>query len=536
MRAFVELYRALDQTQSQKAKVEALRQYFLGADPHEAAWVVHLLRGGHARRFVSPRQLRHWLADYLRLPLDLVEYAYHHVGDLSETIALLLPNRQRESSGALPPLPHLAEVELPHIQKTPEAEQQAWLISYWERLSFWEAFVFHKLLLGALRVGVAEGLLQRALAEALHLPESHIAQKLASPWVPGPHFYRQLRAGTEAHLDPYPFFLAYGVEELGPDFTEKLGPLSEYQVEWKWDGVRVQLVRRAGGVALWSRGGVCLSESFPELLALYRQLPVGTVIDGELLIVREGAVQPFSQLQRRLLRKKVTPALLRELPAAIFAYDLLEGEGVDVRSQPLSWRRARLQALAEAYPFLYLSPRLEAPNWDALEAFRREPPVGAEGLMLKRLESPYLTGRKRGYWWKYKRAPYTVDAVLVYAQRGHGRRSGWFTDLTFALWGSEGELVTFAKAYSGLTDTEMQELTRWIRSHAQEKMGPIVKVPPVWVFEIAFEGIQPSNRHKCGYAVRFPRILRWRTDKRPEEADSVLRLAQLVGSAHPQEL
>lgn len=528
METFVQLYQRLDQTQSTQAKQQALVAYFRGADPHEAAWVVRLLRGEHARRFISPRKLRQWVADYLDLPLELVDSCHQQVGDLAETIALLLPNRSTPE-GALPPLYWLAEKEFPRLAQAAEDEQRATLRYYWEKLGFYECFLFHKLLLGAMRVGVAEGLLMRALAEALHLPEGTIAQKLASLPPPSPAFYAYLHQESGPNTEPYPFFLAYPIEDLGTDFREKLGPLDAYQVEWKWDGVRVQVVRRSGSVALWSRGGVVLTDSFPELVQRFRNLPPGTVIDGELLIVREGRIQPFFALQRRLLRKKLTPVLLREAPAEILAYDLLEWEGKDIRQWPLYERRALLEKLAELYPFLQVSPILRVSSWEELEAYRTDVPAGAEGIMLKRKDSPYLTGRRRGYWWKYKQKPYSVDAVLMYAQYGHGRRSGWFTDLTFALWNERGELVPFAKAYSGLTDVEMQELTRWIRTHAVGKVGPVVKVPPQWVFEIAFEGIQRSRRHACGYAVRFPRILRWRKDKAPAEADTLSTLGRLSG-------
>ncbi|MCS7297208.1 MAG: ATP-dependent DNA ligase [Bacteroidia bacterium] len=524
MERFIALYQALEQTQSQTHKLRALQEYFQTADPHEAAWVVELLRGKHAKRFVSPQKLRLWLSAYLNLPLEIIEESYRHVGDLSETIALLLPNRQNPT-GNLPPLPWLAEVELPQAARFPEDKQREWLYGYWQKLSFWEAFLFHKLLLGAMRVGVAQGLVIRALAEAFSLPEAHVAQRLTANWTPSPHFFLHLQAHAQQEsLEPYPFFLAYPIEELGPDFQIKTADLSEYLIEWKWDGVRVQLVRRGSGAALWSRGGVCLTESFPEVISYFSSLPSGTVLDGELLIMKEDIVQPFSALQTRLMRKRLSSSLLKRLPATIFVYDLLEWEGRDLRSLPLTERRQLLEEIAKMYPFIQVSPLLPCSDWTELEVHRNHPPQGAEGLMLKKKDSPYLVGRRRGYWWKYKRRPFTVDAVLVYAQRGHGRRSGWYTDLTFALWDENAQLVTFAKAYSGLTDAEMQELTRWIRLHKIETIGPIVRVPPFWVFEIGFEGIQASNRHKCGYAVRFPRILRWRRDKKPEEADTLQAL------------
>lgn len=530
MERFLALYRTLDQTTSQQARIAALTAYFQAVEPEEAAWATYLLRGGHARRFVSPRRLREWIAEYLNLPLSLVETSYQHVGDLAETLALLLPNRGRPFSGHLPPLPVLAGQELPRLASLPEAEQRAWLENHWSRLSFWEVYLLHKLLLGGFRVGVAEGLLLQALARALNLPETHLANRLpAALNPPNSTFYDQLRQTATTSLEPYAFCLAYGIEELGENYPEKFGKLADYQVEWKWDGVRVQVVCRAAGVALWSRGGVALTQGFPELVDLFRALPAGTVIDGELLIVREGEIQPFAALQRRLLRKKVTPALVRELPATVLAYDLLELDGQDLRTLPLVERQARLEDLATRYPFLRLSPILSVQDWKEVERLRSNPPAGAEGLLLKLRTGLYLAGRRRGNWWKLKRSPFTVDAVLVYAQRGHGRRSGWFSDLTFALWNEQGQLVTFAKAYSGLSDAELRELTRWIRTHAAEKIGPIVKVPPVWVFTVAFEGIQPSARHKCGYAVRFPRIVCWRRDKKPEEADTLYHLRLLAG-------
>ncbi|RMF51210.1 MAG: ATP-dependent DNA ligase, partial [Bacteroidetes bacterium] len=307
MNRFLALYRALDQTTSQQARLAVLTQYFREEDPHEAAWVVYLLRGGHLRRFVSPRRLREWIAAFLDLPLSLIEAAYQQVGDLAETLALLLPNRERPFSGALPPLALLAEKILPHIATLPESAQQAWLAQQWEQLSFWEAYLLHKLLLGGFRVGVAEGLLIAALAEALELPPAQVAARLSGALNhPSPSFYEQLRTPHTDSPEPYPFFLAYPIEELGNDFQEKLGSPTAYQIEWKWDGVRVQLVRRSGKVALWSRGGVPLTEGFPDVVIPHQSLPDGTVLDGELVILRENQVQPFAAIQRRLLRKKVT--------------------------------------------------------------------------------------------------------------------------------------------------------------------------------------------------------------------------------------
>jgi DNA ligase 1 len=377
---------------------------------------------------------------------------------------------------------------------------------------------------------VSGGLVERALALATGLPESAIAHRLTGGWEPTPEFFARLCAGDVRDADvsrPYPFYLAYPLE----DPVETLGPASEWIAEWKWDGIRSQLIRRAGRVFLWSRGDELLNGRFPEVEEAAALLPEGTVIDGELLPWVGDRPLPFAQLQRRIGRKVLTRKVLDEVPVALLAYDLLEQAGEDLRPLPLAERRARLEALLGATPsagHLSLSPAVQAADWAGLaEARQRARELGAEGLMLKRLNSAYGVGRRKGDWWKWKVEPYAVDAVLMYAQAGSGRRAGLFTDYTFGVWDGE-RLVAFAKAYSGLTDGEIRKVDAFVRRNTVEKHGPVRVVRPELVFELAFEGIQPSPRHKSGVAVRFPRISRWRTDKRAEEADTLATVRSLL--------
>jgi DNA ligase-1 len=392
--------------------------------------------------------------------------------------------------------------------------------------------VWNKLITGAFRVGVSQNLVVRALARAGGVDEPAVAHRLMGAWDPTPEFYTRLFGADTSDADasrPYPFYLAYALEAE----PESLGDAGEWQAEWKWDGIRAQMIRRRGSVYLWSRGEELITERFPELARAAGLLPDGTVLDGEILPWKEGAPLPFAQLQRRIGRKVLGPKILAEVPVVLLAYDLLEIEGRDVREEPLRWRRARLEELIASLPSgatdrIPLSPIVPAGDWDAvLEAYRGARERASEGLMLKRLDSPYRTGRRRGDWWKWKVEPFTLDAVMVYAQRGHGRRASLYTDYTFAVW-KEGELVPFAKAYSGLTDAEIRQVDAWVRRNSLQKFGPVRTVKPELVFELAFEGIQRSPRHKSGVAVRFPRIVRWRTDKKPEDADSLETIIGLL--------
>jgi DNA ligase-1 len=391
--------------------------------------------------------------------------------------------------------------------------------------------VWNKLITGAFRVGVSQRLVIQALAQASGVDEKVIAHRFMGEWEPTGAFYRQLvalEAGDAAASRPYPFFLAFPVEGEPEDL---LGDVSGWQVEWKWDGIRAQLVRRAGQTFLWSRGEELVTDRYPEVAAIGESIPDGTVLDGELLPWKDGAVLPFAHLQRRIGRKALGKKMLAEVPVIFLAYDLLEIEGEDVREQPIQWRRARLEALVRSvrHERLLLSERVAAASWAALRALRDQSRSrGVEGLMLKRLSSPYQVGRRRGDWWKWKIEPYTVDAVLIYAEQGTGKRAGLYTDYTFGVWNDQGELVPFAKAYSGLTDAEIRAVDAFVRRNMLERFGPVRSVKPELVFELAFEDIRPSARHKSGIAVRFPRILRWRHDKPPAEADSLATIRALI--------
>jgi DNA ligase-1 len=411
----------------------------------------------------------------------------------------------------------------------PPAQRSA-LFAAWSELGGRERYVWNKLITGAFRVGASQRLVVRALAEVSGVADEVIAHRLMGAWEPDAAFFQRLIATDTDDADksrPYPFALAYPLELD----SESLGPVEAWQPEWKWDGIRAQLVRRAGCVWLWSRGEDLLTGRFPEVELTGGVLPDGTVLDGELLPWLDGAPLPFAQMQRRIGRKTLSRKILAEVPVVLLAYDLLEDGGADVRSLPLVERRARLEELVAALPggaAIRLSPVIEAPTWEALvEARLASRAHHAEGLMLKRLDSVYGVGRRRGDWWKWKVDPYSVDAVLIYAQPGSGRRAGLFTDYTFGVWDGD-KLVPFAKAYSGLTDVEIARVDAFVRQNTLERYGPVRVVKPELVFELAFEGIQRSTRHRSGIAVRFPRMARWRTDKRAADADSIETVRALL--------
>jgi DNA ligase-1 len=525
MKSFADLYTALDETTKTSAKVRALVRYFGSAPPADAAWAVYFLAGRKPRQVVPTRKLASWATEAAGVPGWLFEECYHAVGDLAEAIALLLPPAQTSSAR---PLHEWVEGRLLPLREQGESEQKAALVAAWAELDTRQRFVWHKLITGSFRVGVSAQLLTRALAEVAGQEAAVLAHRLMGDWAPTPDFFAGLLAKdtqAEDHSRPYPFFLATQLEG-GP---EALGEPGDWLAEWKWDGIRAQLIRRPGGVYLWSRGEELITERFPELARLGAALPQGTVLDGEVLPWRDG-VLPFAQLQRRIGRKNLGKKLLAEVPVVLMVYDLLEEGGADLRGQPLADRRRRLEGLAASVgeAHLLLSPVVTGDTWVSLAEARagsRERRV--EGLMLKRRVSPYRVGRERGDWWKWKIQPLTVDAVLVYAQPGSGKRASLFTDYTFAVWDG-GALVPFAKAYSGLTDDEIRQVDSFVRRNTEEKFGPVRSVTPKLVFELAFEGIQRSTRHKSGVAVRFPRILRWRTDKQPAEADTLERVKALL--------
>jgi DNA ligase-1 len=533
LKRFAVLYEALDRTTSTNEKVAALAGYFSSAPPVDAAWAVWFLTGRRLKRFLPGRLLAGWAMAEAEIPDWLFEESYGSVGDLAETISLVLDGRgPAETAPEIPLSRWMAERLLPLRGRPPE-EQRPEVTGWWRGLPRWETFVLNKLLTGELRVGVSQTLVERALAQVAGVPQPVVAHRLMGTWEPTAPFYESLfTPGAEDEEDasrPYPFYLASPLEAP----VETLGEAGEWLAEWKWDGIRSQLIRRGGAVHLWSRGEELITERFPELTrGALPLLPDGTVLDGEILAWRDGRPLPFSVLQRRIGRKKLTEKVLAEAPAVFMGYDVLEIAGRDARELPLTERRQSLERLLDrGRPFLLVSPRVEAATWEELARAREEARErNVEGLMLKRLSSPYRTGRKRGDWWKWKIEPFTVDAVLVYAQAGHGRRANLLTDYTFAVW-SEGELVPIAKAYSGLSDEEIVTLDGWLRRHTVQKFGPVRSVEPLQVFELAFEGIALSPRHKSGIAVRFPRIARWRTDKTPEQADTLEGIRRLL--EHP---
>ena len=523
MKRFAELFAQLDATTATNQKVAALRAYFETAKPENAVWALHLLTGKLRRKTLTSRALREIYLSTSDLPEWLVKDAAAHVGDTAEAVALLLNANPLPRGERLElPLYKWLEEEIPKAAKASDEEKRDLVLSWWAALPYDELFVLHKILTGSFRVGVAATLVVRALAEALDLDAPVLTHRLMGDFPTTPEFYRSL--ADEQHegvrdSQPYPFLLAYGVE-LG---TIANDGLHAYQLEWKWDGIRAQAVKRSSEVFLWSRGEDLVTKQFPELAEAFLQLPDGTVLDGEIVAWDGTMPLPFNNLQKRLGRKKVGEKVLQETPTHYLVYDVLEEDGQDLRDEPLETRRERLEQILETHPLerVTLTETLHATNLDELEALRNEARnVNAEGIMLKRKDSPYLVGRRKGLWWKHKVDPYTLDAVLLYAQAGTGRRANLFTDYTFALW-QDDELVPFTKAYSGLTDVEIGKLDRWIRAHTLERFGPVRSVAPEQVFELAFEGIAASKRHKSGVAVRFPRILRWRQDKPPAEADTL---------------
>ena len=527
MKAFAELYSALDETTKTGEKVDALARYFSSVPPADAAWAVHFLSGRRPKRLVGGRKLAEWALEYTGTPEWLFNECYESVGDLAEAITLLLP-----PSGASSDLPLRTWVEerLLTLRGESEEAQRDAVMRAWAELDGAQAYVWNKLITGSFRVGVSQQLVVRAIARVSGVDEAAVAHRMMGSWDPSPEFYGRLLGADTSDTDisrPYPFMLAYALEGEPDD----LGEPAEWQAEWKWDGIRAQVIRRAGKTFIWSRGEELVTERFPELDAAASLLPDGTVLDGEVLPWQDGGPLPFAQLQRRIGRKQLGPKILGEVPIVLLAYDLLEHEGEDVRERPLAWRRARLRELLGAVPtngrFL-LSPVVEMAAWDGVrEAYREARQASREGLMLKRADSPYRVGRKKGDWWKWKVEPFTVDCVLIYAQRGHGRRASLYTDYTFAVW-SGGELVPFAKAYSGLTDEEIRKVDAFIRRNTLQRFGPVRAVKPELVFELGFEGIQRSPRHKSGIAVRFPRMLRWRTDKAPADADSLETITAML--------
>jgi DNA ligase 1 len=553
MKDFAALYRDLDASTSSLSKQQVLQTYLLGATPDDAAWAVYFLAGGKPRQAVPSKLLRAWAQEACGLPQWLFDESYEAVGDLAETIALLLPAPTQKHSLGL--AGWMVQNLLP-LRKMEPTLQANTLQAQWTQLAGDERLVYFKLLTGGFRIGVSRLQVTQALASVAGIDAKRVAQRLMGylhiDARPTSADYQRLIAPENTSEQsqqtsglPYPFFLAHPVNLALEQFESTLGLPDQWQLEWKWDGIRAQLVRRAGQVWLWSRGEELITERFPELATMGSALPDGTVIDGEIVVWQVGAEphapgrpQPFAQLQKRIGRKTVSAKLLRDLPVALLAYDLLEYQGADLRRSPQHARRAALETVVTQaqQPQLLASPVLEGDSWADLAQLRQSArSLGVEGMMIKSRQAQYGVGRTKdvGVWFKWKLEPFSVDAVLIYAQRGHGRRASLYSDYTFAVWDSpsdqaERKLVPFAKAYSGLTDVEMGQVDAVIRKTTLESFGPVRSVTPTLVFELGFEGISRSPRHKSGIAVRFPRMLRWRTDKPVDQADTLQTLAALL--------
>jgi len=528
MRAFAALYEELDTTQSTNLKVAAMARYFREAAPADAAWATYILSGRRLKRFIGPALLKRWLIDEAALPEWLIDESYGSVGDLAETIALLTAGTAHGDTADEQSLADWIEDRLLPLRDADEEVQRRAITDWWRELPYRQCFLLNKLLTGELRVGVSQLLVTRALAEVTGIERTELAARLMGEWQPGALFWQALHAAENSRTDPavpYPFFLASPLEGE----PNQLGDRSAWQAEWKWDGIRGQLIRRSEECHLWSRGEERITERFPEIVDAAATLPEGSVLDGEVVAWKDGRIQPFALLQQRIGRKKLTAAILATVPVQFLAYDLLELDGEDLRSAPLKERRAHLERLlANASPVLQVSPLVDGATWEELAAARADSRQrNVEGLMLKALDASYGTGRQRGAWWKWKIEPHSFDAVMMYAQPGQGRRSNLYTDYTFGVW-REQELVPVAKAYSGLSNPEVEQLDRWIRAHTLEKFGPVRAVEPSQVFQLAYEGIAASGRHKSGIALRFPRILRWRTDKPASEADTLANLQAML--------
>ena len=532
MKNFAELIKTLDSSNKTSVKVDALTNYFLKANDEDKVWTIAILSHRRPPRPVNTTLLRLWANELANIPLWLFEESYHIVGDLAETIALVIPTTKEHSDKSLTEFLQ----EIIALKKKTDLEKKEYLQTNWLNLNYYERFVFTKLITGSFRIGLSQKLMTRALSKAENIDEDTLAYKLMGDWNPNTITFQELildERSSDYLSKPYPFYLAYPIEgEL-----ENLGNPEDWSAEHKWDGIRSQTIIRDNEIYVWSRGEELVTDKYPEFQSFIGNIPDGTVIDGEILPFIENQIGTFNDLQTRIGRKNVSASVLKNTPVIIKAYDLLEWQGKDIRNLPYEERRTILEELFTNLIgkkiSLQLSERIHFSTWKEVTNERlKSREMKSEGLMLKRKDSPYLVGRKKGDWWKWKIEPLTIDAVLTYAMRGHGRRSNLFTDYTFALWqeneNNERELVTFAKAYSGLTDAEFRMVDDFIKKNTLERFGPVRSVTPKLVFEIGFEGIALSKRHKSGVATRFPRILRWRHDKKIEDANSIEDLKNMI--------
>lgn len=541
LRSFAELVIKLGTSTKTNDKLNALVNYFSVADGKDKVWVIAIFSGRRPKRAVNSTQLAGYCIELTGLPFWLFEESYHTVGDLAETISLLLPPPSPKGE-FIKPLHYYIE-KLKTIEKESEEIRKAFILESWKTMATSERFVFNKLITGGFRIGVSQKLMVNALAKTVNIEPSVIAHRISGNWDPSTITFEEILSEHSTDWSkPYPFYLAYAIE----DSVESLGDPKDWQAEWKWDGIRGEIIKRNGELFVWSRGEELMTEKFPEYHSLQNILPDGIAIDGEIISLppppdcyrgyrdSEGRGErkplPFSMLQTRIGRKNISKKQLLEAPIGFIAYDLLEYKGEDWRSRTLEERRNKLEEILLQFnqqPVI-LSPVIHFSDWDELAKLRETSrDIGAEGIMLKRKASTYQVGRKRGDWWKWKIDPLTIDAVMIYAQKGSGRRSNLYTDYTFAV--KDGDkLVSFAKAYSGLTDKEFEQVDNFVKRNSLEKFGPVRTVKPELVFEIAFEGIAASNRHKSGVALRFPRMVRWRKDKKPEDIDTLDDLKKML--------
>ncbi len=534
MQQFAELVVKLGSSTKTNDKLDALADYFAQAENKDKVWVIALFTDRKPKRPVSSTLLSEWAVEAAKLEWWLFEECYHVVGDLAETISLLLPEKKNETRKPQPI--HYYVEKLIEIEKQHDSVKKAFILQSWSEMNQAEKFVFNKLFTGGFRIGVSQKLIVNALAKTIDISPSVIAHRLSGSWDPSGISFEELLSEHHVTKDiskPYPFFLAYALEED----PSMLGNPNEWQAEWKWDGIRGEIIKRENELFVWSRGEELMTDKFPEYQLLKDLLPDGIALDGEIICLpseKSNALKPlpFSFLQTRIGRKNISKKQLKEAPVAFICYDLLEFNGEDFRERPLEERRSKLKNIIEGidHHAIHISPEINFNSWEELKQLRncsRE--MQAEGIMLKRKNSVYQAGRKRGDWWKWKIDPLTIDAVMIYAQKGAGKRSNLYTAYTFAVRDGE-KLVAFTRAYSGLTDKEIAEVDYFVKRNAIEKFGPVRTVKPELVFEIAFEGIAASNRHKSGVALRFPRISRWRKDKPPSEINTLEDLKNLLNT------
>jgi DNA ligase-1 len=533
MRTFADLVMVLGNATRTNDKLDALIEYFEKSDDRDKVWVIAIFSGRRPKRIVTSTFLTSCCLELTGMPVWLFEECYHTVGDLAETLSLLVPEGNQGVTGLTL---HYYLEKLVSLGKADESDRKKFILDSWGGMTRNEMFVFNKFITGNFRIGVSQKMIVNAIAKSVHLEPSVIAHRISGNWDPQTFPFSELKGTQSSLLDhsrPYPFYLAYALEENPAD----MGNPSDWFAEWKWDGIRGQIIRRDGQLFVWSRGEELVTDKFPEFQPALENIPDGVVLDGEIICLSpqhsdkiDFLPLPFALLQTRIGRKNISRKQLTEAPVGFIAYDLLEYLGEDIREHPQWQRRERLEKLAKDIPlsFLRISPLIPFNQWEELSVIRtKSRETGSEGLMLKRKEAVYQTGRKRGDWWKWKIDPLVIDAVMVYAQKGHGRRSNLYTDYTFAVRKGD-QLVTFTKAYSGLTDQEFNDVDYFVKRNSIEKFGPVRTVKPELVFEIAFEGIAESKRHKSGVALRFPRISRWRKDKKPDEINTLDDLQMML--------